>query len=673
MSRHNSNDDHYRSDPPEGRSWRYKIRKRLLVAAIVFGLWAVGIQARLVYLQVFQHAELVAHADRQQNRSITSHPKRGEILDRNSRVLAYSVDANTIYAVPTEIDNPEETALKLCNALDECSSKLRDVIETRLRKPRLFEYVQRQVSQSAARRVEALELVGVGFLKENRRYYPNKNLAAHLLGYVGIDNQGLSGIEFTYDSEISGRPGKTLIQIDARRLAFSRIERPPTAGATIELTIDKYLQHIAERELLLAVQEQGADSGTVIVFEPNTGEVLALANQPSFNPNTFTESSELARRNRAVQDAYEPGSTFKIVTASAALEERMVVREELFDVSAGAIKVGGSLATDMHTYDVLSFEDVIVKSSNVGAIKVGLRLGSERLSRYVRRFGFGQTLSRDFHGESSGIVGNPADLDERGLASLAMGYQVAVTPLQMVTAASAVANGGELLEPKIVRAVVRDGIRVETPRRVIRRVISEETASELTSIMEHVVNRGTARGAQISGYTVAGKTGTTEKLIDGQYSDIDHYASFVGFVPSQEPVLSILVIIDTPRGGQYTGGAVAAPIFKRIAEASLRHLAVPPTVNPISPMLVLQSTKPRESTVLISSQDVDYDGGLMPDLRGMSARKAIDTLGPFGLSLSLKGSGFVVSQKPDPGIAISQVVEASLSLERKPVMIKDTN
>ena len=676
MSRNNSNADHYRiwhKNSPEGRSWRHGIRKRLLVAAITFVLWAVGIQARLVYLQVFQHTELVARADRQQNRSITAHPKRGEILDRNNRVLAYSVDADTIYAVPTEIDNPEETAFKLCNALDACSSKLRDVIETRLRKPRLFEYVQRQVSPSAARRVEALELVGVGFLKENRRYYPNKNLAAHLLGYVGIDNQGLSGIEFTYDSEISGHPGKTLIQIDARHRGFSRIERPPTAGAAIELTIDKYLQHIAERELLLAIQKQGADSGTVIIFEPNTGEVLALANQPSFNPNAFTEASESARRNRAVQDAYEPGSTFKIVTASAALEEQVVAREELFDVSAGAIKVGNSLATDMHTYDILSFEDVIVKSSNVGAIKVGLRLGSERLSRYVRRFGFGQVLSRDFHGESSGIVGNPADLDDRGVASLAMGYQVAVTPLQMVTAASAVANGGELLEPKIVRAVIRDGIRVETPRRVIRRVISEETAAELTSIMEHVVNRGTARGAQISGYTVAGKTGTTEKLIDGQYSDIDHYASFVGFVPSREPVLSILVIIDTPRTGEYTGGAIAAPIFKRIAEASLRHLAVPPTVNPISPMLVLRSTKPRESTVLISSQDAYYDSGLMPDLRGMSARQAIDALGPFGLSLSLQGNGFVVSQKPDPGVSISHIVKASLRLERTPVMLKDTN
>ena len=391
--------------------WRHVVRRRLLTGAVVFAVWAVGIEARLVYLQVLQHGALVERAARQQNRSITAHPKRGEILDRRGRVLAYSVDADTIYAVPTDIDNPDETAAQLCAALDDCSPELKGKISERLRKPRGFEYVQRQVSPDAARRVAALGLAGVGFLKENRRYYPNKELAAHVLGYVGIDNQGLSGIESTYDTDISGRPGRMLIQTDARRRAFSRVERPPTTGATVQLTIDKYLQHIAERELRIGVRQHGADGGTVVILDPHTGDVLAMANEPSFNPNAFADAPESARRNRAIQDVYEPGSAFKIVTTAAALEEGVVTRDELFDVSAGVIRVGRSVVRDMHTYGVLSFDDLIIKSSNVGVIRVGLRLGPERLSRYVRRFGFGQSLSRDFPAESRGLLTSPAPVD----------------------------------------------------------------------------------------------------------------------------------------------------------------------------------------------------------------------------------------------------------------------
>ena len=387
-----------------------------------------------------------------------------------------------------------------------------------------------------------------------------------------------------------------------------------------------------------------------------------------------------ARRNRAIQDIYEPGSTFKLVTTSAALEEGVARRDELFDVSAGVIRVGGSEFSDMHRYGVLSLDDVIVKSSNVGAIKIGLRLGPERLSRYVRRFGFGESLSRDLPGESPGIVHKPATLGDGGVASISIGYSVAVTPLQMAAAASAVANGGELLEPRAVRAVIHDGVREETPRRVIRRAISAETAAELTSIMEAVVERGTGRAARLSGYTVAGKTGTTEKLIDGRYSNVDHNASFVGFVPSREPALTILVMIDTPRGGAFTGGGVAAPVFRRIAEAALRHLAVPPTVNPNPPILVRPavaprvarvSTRPRSRAVLTQTDGASPEHGLMPDLRGMSAREALGKLGPLRLSARLEGNGFVVNQEPGPGVPVDRGTTAMLDLERQPRRLAD--
>ena len=653
--------------------WRLAMRRRLLVAAAIFGLWSLGIEARLFHLQVLRHDDLVARAESQQNRSIETHPKRGEILDRRGRVLAYSVDADTIYAVPTDVDDPTSTAVALCNALDHCDADLLETIKARLGQERAFTYVQRQVSPAAARRVAALQLDGVGFLKENRRFYPNKKLAGHLLGYVGIDNQGLSGIESTYDREISGRPGKMLIQTDARHRAFSRVAEPSTAGAAIELTIDKYLQHIAERELHAAVEQHQADSGAVVILEPHSGEMLAIASVPDFNPNNFASASAEALRNRAVQDVYEPGSTFKIVTASAALEEGVVTRHELFDVSAGVIRIGTRRVPDFRTYGVLSFEDVIVKSSNVGAIRVGLRLGPERLSRYVRRFGFGEALSPDLPSESPGIVHPPASLGDQSVVSISMGYEVAVTPLQMAAAASAVANGGELVEPRAVRAILRNGVRDERPRRVIRRAITEATAAELTSIMEAVVERGTARAARIPGYTVAGKTGTTEKIVGGRYSNVDHYASFVGFVPSRAPALTIMVMIDTPRGGPYTGGAVAAPVFKRIAEAALRHLAVPRTLHPDPPVLVSAPKTPRVElgavewrtpSVLAPTAQVVADHHVMPDLRGLSARQAVEALGPLGVSTRVTGDGFVVDQEPGPWAPVDRGGPVILNLER---------
>ena len=642
--------------------------------ASAVALWTLVIEGQLIHLQVVQHAELVALAERQQQRTVTVHAKRGEVLDRDGRVLAYSVDADSIYAVPTEVQNPARTAALLCAVLDDCEDP--EPLTRRLRQPKPFAYVGRQVSPDEARRVADLNLEGVGFHKENRRYYPNKELAAHLLGYVGIDSQGLNGVESKYDAQIRGRPGKILIRTDARRRAFSRIERPPTVGASIELTIDKYLQHIVERELRSAVRDHRADGGTIVVMDPSTGDVLALANEPTFNPNAFARFGEVARRNRAVQDMYEPGSVFKVVTASAALEEKIVDLDEPFDVSAGLIRIGSRLIYDVSPHGSLSFGDVIVKSSNVGTVKVGLRLGSERLGRYIHRFGFGQTLSRDFQGENPGKVWDAASLDDSALASVAIGYQVAVTPLQLVSAVSAVANGGELLEPRVVRAIMRDGVRIETPRRVIRRAISEETAAELTAVMEAVTERGTARAARIQGHTVAGKTGTAQKVVSGGYSKSQYYASFVGFVPSRDPALTIVVVIDSPRTGSYYGGAVAAPVFKAVATAALRQLAVAPTLPARPRLVVTHRTKSSHGsmTVPVSVPAVprpatvqNPERGLMPDLRGMSAREALRALARIGVTVALEGDGVVVSQQPPSGAVVERGEACALRLERWPM------
>jgi len=648
--------------------WRSTIKSRLTVLAVVFACWVAAIVGRLIFLQVISHAEMVVRADRQHNRTVTLAAKRGEIYDRNGRLLAYSVDADTIYAVPGEISDARATAASLCRALEGCDRKEQAAMAERLaRDERDFVYVKRRVTPGEAQRVAKLELKGVGFSKESKRFYPNRELAAHVIGYAGLDNIGLGGIEATYDKVVRGREGMLLVQTDARGKAFSRLERSPTAGGSVELTIDAQLQFIVERELREGVRHHRADSGTAVVLDPNTGEILAMANYPTFNPNVYSESPETARRNRAIQDLYEPGSTFKVVTASAALELSLFNPSEIIDVSAGLIRFKGRVISDMHRYGPLSFTDVLVKSSNVGAIKIGARVGAEQMGLYVRRFGFGRATSRDFPGESPGIVWS--NLGDSALASVSMGYQVGVTPLQVVTAASVVANGGTLFEPRIVSAMTREGLRSVVKPNAVRRVIKPETAATLTTIMEQVVDRGTATRAKVAGYTIAGKTGTADKLVNRRYSNTQQNVSFVGFVPSRNPRLAVIVMLDSPKDGADTGGVVAAPIFQRIAEDSLRYLGVVPNVNPAPPVIVQprRASAPRPVVPeVVQAKNVANGVVLLPDLRGYGAREAIHELARMGLTPRIKGTGVVVSQSPEPGSPLEPGTACTLVLTRAP-------
>ena len=663
-----------RTAPAAPADWRTTIRTRVLISAALFGLWTAGIEARLCYLQIVQYSSLMARAQKQQMRTVTAPAKRGEILDRAGRVLAYSVDAESVFADPSEVEDPVAVASAVCGALEECDATDRQTMEKKLRGAGQFAYLQRKVSPDEEQRIRDLKLKGIGFLKESRRYYPNKELAAHVLGYVGLDNAGLGGLESSYDTQVRGREGKLLVQTDARQQrVYSQVERPATAGATLELTIDQYLQFVAERELRAGVEENRAAGGSAVIMDPNTGEILAMANYPTFNPNTFGRVREEARRNRAVQDLYEPGSTFKIVTASAALEEHVIKPTDPIDCSPGRITFGSRVIRDTHEYGTLAFTDVLVKSSNVGAIKVGMRLGAERLSRYVTRFGFGQALAPDFHGENAGIVWNADRLDPSALASVSMGYQVGVTAVQMATAVSSVANGGTLYEPRVVRAVTKDGKRVEVAHKAIRRTVSETTAAELTTIMEQVVERGTGTSAKIPGFTIAGKTGTAQKLVDRRYSRSDYNASFVGFLPSRKPALTIIVVIDSPHGNGYYGGTVAAPIFKRIAEESLRHLGIGPTINPAPPVLIARSTVDEmvpqpvnaSQTINPAAAGPEADGDVMPDLRGLSAREALRALTRLGMTARMTGDGVVLEQSPAVGSALGAADACTIKLGRR--------
>jgi cell division protein FtsI/penicillin-binding protein 2 len=445
-------------------------------------------------------------------------------------------------------------------------------------------------------------------------------------------------------------------------------------GAKVELTIDEYLQHVAERELRDAVAKNHATGGTIVIMDPRTGEILAMANEPTFNPNAFSTAAVEHRRNRAVQDLYEPGSTFKIVTASAAIEEGVIGVNDIIDVSGGQIRFGSRVIDDVHAYGPLSFTDVLVKSSNVGAIKVGLALGADRLGQYIRRFGFGRALSPDFPGETTGIVWDPQKLDHSALASVSMGYQIGVTPLQMVAAVSSIANGGELFQPRVVRALIRDGKRSDVKPIVLGRAISKDTSATLTGIMEQIVERGTGTYAQIDGYKVAGKTGTASKLVNGRYSHSDYYASFVGFFPSRNPVASIIVVIDAPHAHGYYGGPIAGPVFQRVASATLRHFGIPPTLDAPPPVLVTR----REEPMALQPATSDRPGSLfsavevsehaLPDLRGMSARVALRTLTRLGLNARLQGDGVVSSQQPAPGTPVEPGMTCELSLQRATVV-----
>ena len=658
-------------------NWRQTVKQRVLVASAVFALWTIGLEARLVFLQVFSHDELSSRAQKQQLRTTVLPAKRGEIVDRRGRLLAYSVDADTIYAVPYDVTNAPETAAALCGALDGCSPRERQALAERLSGDRPFAYVRRRVSPLEARKVAALALDGIGFMKESRRFYPNKELAAHLLGYVGVDNVGLGGLEATYDGVIRGKEGKLIAHTDARQQRFSgRLERAPTAGGALELTIDEQLQYITDRELRTGVEAVGADGGTAVVMDPHTGEILALANWPTFNPNVFNAANEAARRNRAVQDTYEPGSTFKMVTVAAALEEHVMAADTMIETSPGTIRFGGRVIDEYggRNHGTLSLTDVIVKSSNVGAIKIGLQVGAERMGLYANRFGFGKPTSPDFPGETPGILWSPEKLNDSALASMSMGYQVGVSALQMTAAMSAIANGGTWIEPRIVRAVVRDGVRTAIEPKKKRRVISEDTARALVPIFEAVVNAsgGTGSRARLAGYTVAGKTGTADKLINGHYASWAQNVSFLGFVPSRRPALTIIVMIDTPRIGARAGGVAAAPVFNRIAEASLRYLGVSPDIDAPAPFVVarraqtslMPASTSRSRPAVVALASGGPQASLIPDLSGLSVRDALRTLTKLGLSARVEGSGLVVDQIPAPGTELERGITCTLILDR---------
>jgi cell division protein FtsI (penicillin-binding protein 3) len=674
------------------------VRLRLMLVTLSVCLWALVVVGRLFELQVVGRAFFEKQAARQSERTINLDPRRGPILDRHGRELAVSVDAESVYAVPQDIEDPAGTAAALARALSLDASGKKE-LQAQLEKSRAFLWVRRKVDPATARAVRDLQLEGVGFLTENRRYYPQRELAAHVIGYVGLDNTGMSGIEYRFEEAMRGRAAKVVIRTDARRRALGHTEKPSTEGDAVVLTLDEPIQHVAERELERAVAETSAAAGVIVVMDPHTGEVLALANRPTFNPNRFNAYPSSRWRNRAVTDAYEPGSMFKVITAAAGLQEKVVASDEVIDCGHGVIEIAGTRINDHAVFDQLSFRDVIAKSSDVGVARVAQRLGRENFNRYMRDFGFGTTTGVELPGEASGLLRAPGRWSALSLATLSFGQEIGVTALQMATAVSAVANGGYLMKPIIVREIDDPGgrvVRVAHPV-AVRRVLEAETVDTVTDILRGVVLRGTGRKAAIPGYAVAGKTGTAQKVDpSGRYSMVDHVASFVGFVPASRPALVVLVSLDSPKGPRNQGGDVAAPVFARVAEPALRRLAVPPDdsdrvlhatayrpelVRPVAyraDRLDAEGDQPERrggagftpaqprgglggATEAPPSSIAD-DPSRMPDLRGATAREAATTAARLGLIVQLKGSGHVVAQSPEPGAELEAGLTCVLQL-----------
>lgn len=642
-----------------------------MLAALSVCLWGTIVLVRLLQLQVFGRDGFLRQAARQSERTINLDPRRGPILDRNGSSLAVSVDAESIYAVPQEIETPEKTAAQLSRALG-LDAGARKELAAQLHRNKAFVWVKRKVDPQMARAVRDLQLEGIGFLAENRRYYPKRELASQVLGYVGLDNTGMSGVEYGFESQIRGKAAKVTVHIDARRRPVGHTEKPSTDGHTVVLTLDEAIQHVAERELDRAMAETGSLAGTVVVLAPRSGEILAMANRPTFNPNRFAASPSSHWQNRVVAGAYEPGSIFKIVTAAAALQEKVVDPDELLDCGGGGIDVAGTHINDHAVFYQLSFRDVIAKSSDIGVIRVAQRLGRDNFNRYVRDFGFGSPTGIELPGESPGLLRPLSKWSTLSLASLSFGQEVGVTALQMTMAVGALANGGYLMKPLIVRQIEDAEGRVEKEMKpvAVRRVLEPEALDTLTDLLEGVVKHGTGRRAAIPGYAVAGKTGTAQKIdASGHYSMVDHVASFVGYAPSRRPALVVLVSLDSPRGLANQGGDVAAPVFARVTEQALRQLAIPPD----DPDRNLRLIAYRSDGVVraayhppaaAESPATSGEPGRMPDLRGRSAREAAIAAARQGLIVELKGSGRVLTQSPEPGAELEAGMTCLLTLSR---------
>jgi cell division protein FtsI/penicillin-binding protein 2 len=564
-----------------------KKRAVILNTVVIFSFFLVSL--RLVDLMIVHHKRFYDSAQKQHIKVEDIQVRRGIIVDRRGRELALNLDLDSIYADPKHLDREGNGVKRLASAIAREPKAVLAKIPDKGR----FIWVERKLDPGTAEKIRALKIEGLGFLPEAKRFYPKADLASHILGFVGMDNQALEGIELKFDKYLKTSGGKVTVERDAGGRTLSPGVNTEVKGNNIVLTIDEALQRIVEKELDKAMAHWKAAAASVIMMDPLTGEILALANRPAYDPNRGGNAAASAKRDRAITDLYEPGSTFKIVVGIAALEEKILRPNTLFDVSRGSIEVGGKNIHDAHKHGVLTFKEVIQKSSNVGSIMIGMKLGKDRVYKYAKLLGIGEKTGIDLPGEVTGWIPRPERWSSTSIGAIPIGQEVAVTPLQMLRAYSAIANGGSLVSPHVVSEIIspRGEVVASFKNKDMDRIISAKTAETFKDILKSVVEEGgTGRGASVDGNAVAGKTGTAQ-IIDPRtkrYSKEKYVSSFVGFVPADSPRIAMIVVVYEPKGQIY-GGAVAAPVFRDIAGQALSYLNIPREDRPREePYLVLK-------------------------------------------------------------------------------------
>ncbi len=675
-----------RPRPPAGaplfprRGLNRRGRGRCLKFSLVTLAWFCVVVLRLLDLQVLQSRELSARALRQQEATVDIAARRGGILDRRGRQFALSTPAESIGVFSDRAGDRRALAAMLAEAVSVDAKQL----YLRLQRGG-FQWVKRLVTLGEARRARGLGLDILHFETESKRYYPHGTVAAHVLGTVGLDHHGQAGIEQRFEPRLRGEPGLGVFHYDARQRRYGRQAlRPSVPGDDVILELDLDIQSVAHMELERAVKETKSQAGTVVLMRPRSGEVVAMASWPRFDPNhlTRTEAELENRRNFAISHLVEPGSTFKVLTAAAALEEGAVTPEDEFDCQMGSIWIDRRRIRDHHPYGMLTMPEVLMKSSNVGIIKMGVRLGSDDLHRYIRRFGFGSPTGVRLPSETPGLVRPLSRWSGASLASLSMGQEVGVSALQMARLFAAIANGGSLVPPRVVRGVRRPGGAEQVfAHGESARVISADTAATMQAILEQVVERGTGRLASIPGYRVAGKTGTAQMInpVSRSYADGAYMASFCGFAPVNDPALVGVAMLYDPRGQHYYGGRIAAPLFASVMELALRRLDVPPSkVYPTEPgparrvpetlvadfvngrpddpageeFLGPAWARPPDRPAALAAVPKGAPRRAAPDVRGLTMRDAFSLAARLGIEVVSSGSGMARLQSPAPGESI---------------------
>ena len=637
-----------------------RTRIRLIGGLFVLGFTLVALRA--FDLQVLQKKEWDERAERQHQKTIPLTPQRGTIFDSSGAELAVSVDVNSIFVEPHKLEDRAVVAKKLAKALDLSTRS----VKAKLKSNSNFVWLKRQVSPRQSEQIKAMKIKGVGMIKEPQRFYPNSNIAAHLLGFTGLDPKGLEGLELKYDNMILGRGGYLVMERDALGRGIGS-GLPQVQGATrghdLYLTLDKNLQYIAERELADGLRKTGGKAGTVVMLEPATGKVLAMASYPEYNPNSFSKYKPHQWRNRAVCDSFEPGSTFKVILMAAALNEAVISTTQKIDCENGKFRVGGKDIHDHKGYKKLTPAEIIKYSSNIGAAKIGKQLERQAFHSYIQDFGFGQRTGVDLPGEAIGIVRPSNKWFEVDLAAISFGQGISVTPIQLTSAVAAIANGGYLMEPYLVDRVVdsQGQVTQQNQPRMIRKVIAQDVAQVVTRMMEMTTEEGgTATKARVPGFRVAGKTGTAQKVdaVTGGYSADKRVASFIGFLPAEEPRLVMLVTIDEPKKVVY-GGLTAAPVFSRIAAQAMQYLKVAPNVAvqvgetlPSLEQIIVEATMSERSKLQEVATSELSAGPQMPDFYGLSYRQVLELMEERQLNINFRGRGRVVEQSPASGVAI---------------------